>query len=106
MLDSDNTPWLPPETLYDSETYQEYGTVFWPDLARTRPQNPMWSITNTPCRMNEWEQESGQIIIDKRRYWYHMQLAAWFNSQEYYNGFLLTSTITLPDTSRNQKPSK
>jgi alpha 1,2-mannosyltransferase len=89
MLDSDNTPWLRPETLYDSETYREYGTVFWPDLARTRPQNPMWAITSTTCRMDEWEQESGQVIIDKRRYWYHMQLAAWFNAQEYYNGFLL-----------------
>ncbi|KAI9698074.1 MAG: hypothetical protein M1820_007582 [Bogoriella megaspora] len=89
MLDSDNIPVIDPETLYESSVYKEFGTLFWPDIARTRPNNPMWSITNTKCRMDEYEQESGQLLIDKRRFFYHMQLAAWFNSDEYYNGFLL-----------------
>jgi len=91
LLDSDNIPIIPPESLYDSSTYKEYGTIFWPDIARTRPNNPMWSITSTPCRMDEYEQESGQLLVDKRRYFYHLQLAAWFNNEhaEYYNQFLL-----------------
>ena len=91
MLDSDNIPVVAPESLYESETYKEYGTLFWPDIARTRPNNPVWSITNTLCRTDEYEQESGQLIVDKRRYFYHLQLAAWMNNEQgkYYNKYLL-----------------
>ncbi|KAB5522069.1 glycosyltransferase family 71 protein [Coniochaeta sp. 2T2.1] len=91
LLDSDNVPVIDPATLYDSAIYKEYHTVFWPDIARSRPQNPAWAITNTPCRMDEYEQESGQMLVDKRRYWYHLQLAAWLNNEhgKYYNEFLL-----------------
>ena len=91
LLDSDNIPTIDPESLYESSTYKEFGTLFWPDIARTRPNNPMWAITNTECRVNEYEQESGQLLVDKRRYFYHLQLAAWFNNdhEDYYNQFLL-----------------
>ncbi|KAI9711929.1 MAG: hypothetical protein M1828_001771 [Chrysothrix sp. TS-e1954] len=89
FLDSDNIPVISPLELYESDTYKEYGSIFWPDIARSRPQNPMWSITNTPCKMDEYEQESGQLLVDKRKFWYHLQLAAWFNHDDYYNEFLL-----------------
>lgn len=91
LLDSDNIPIVDPETLYESQEYKEYGTVFWPDIARTRPNNPAWAITNTPCRMDEYELESGQLVVDKRRFFYHLQLASWLNNQQgaYYNEFLL-----------------
>jgi alpha 1,2-mannosyltransferase len=91
LLDSDNIPILDPTILWDSRVYREYGTVFWPDIARTWPQNPAWSITNTPCRMGEYELESGQLMVDKRRYWYHLQLAAWMNNDQgkYYDAILL-----------------
>lgn len=48
LLDSDNIPVIDPALLYKSETCREFGTVFWPDIARTRPQNPAWAIFNTP----------------------------------------------------------
>lgn len=48
LLDSDNIPVIDPALLYASQTYREFGTVFWPDIARTRPQNPAWAIFNTP----------------------------------------------------------
>lgn len=48
LLDSDNIPVIDPALLYSSDTYREFGTVFWPDIARTRPQNPAWAIFNTP----------------------------------------------------------
>ncbi|KAK4041132.1 mannosyltransferase putative-domain-containing protein [Parachaetomium inaequale] len=91
LLDSDNIPVLDPATLYDSRVYKEYRTVFWPDIARSWPHNPAWAITNTPCRMDEYEQESGQLMVDKRHYWYHLQLASWLNNEQgsYYNEFLL-----------------
>lgn len=91
LLDSDNIPVVDPESLYETDVYKEFGTLFWPDIARSRQNNPMWAITNTPCRMDEYEQESGQVIIDKRKFFYHLQLAAWFNNVHgiYYNEFLL-----------------
>lgn len=91
MLDSDNIPTIDPAELYESATYQEFGTLFWPDIARTRPNNPMWAITNTKCRMDEYELESGQMIVDKHRFFYHLQLAAWMNNEQgdYYKNFIL-----------------
>ncbi|PBP22022.1 ADP-heptose:LPS heptosyltransferase-like protein [Diplocarpon rosae] len=91
LLDSDNIPIVDPATLFASSTYTTYGTVFWPDIARTRPSNPAWAITNTVCRKDEYEQESGQLLVDKRRYFYHLQLAAWLNNVhgDYYARFLL-----------------
>ncbi|KAF2168434.1 glycosyltransferase family 71 protein [Zasmidium cellare ATCC 36951] len=78
LLDSDNIPVIDPDELYESATYKEYGTIFWPDISRTRTNNPIWPITNTRCRMDEFEQESGQLLINKRKFFYHLQLAAWF----------------------------
>ncbi|KAB8349440.1 hypothetical protein FH972_023467 [Carpinus fangiana] len=89
MLDSDIIPLVAPDDLFDTPTYKEFGTVFWPDMARTRPENPMWAITNTYCRMDEYEQESGQLLVDKRKFFYHLQLAAWLNEDQYYRDMLL-----------------
>lgn len=90
LLDSATVPVIDPAQLFASSTYKEYGTVFWPDLARTRPQNPAWAITNTACRMDEYEQDSGQLLVNKSRFWYHLQLAVWFKTSQrsYYQEFL------------------
>lgn len=92
LLDSDNIPVLDPELLFESDTYKEFGSIFWPDIARTRPANPIWAITNTVCKMDEYELESGQLLVNKRRFFYHLQMAAWLNNAAhapYYNEFLL-----------------
>lgn len=91
LLDSDNIPLIRPEELYESKQYKEYGTVFWPDIARTRPNNPAWAITNNICRMDEWEQESGQMLVDKTRFFYHLQLGAWWTNTHgsYWDNILL-----------------
>lgn len=91
LLDSDNIPVIDPADLWESPTYNEYRTIFWPDIARTRPRNPAWAITNTLCRMDEFELESGQLLVDKARFWYHLQLAAHMNNDpdRYYDQFLL-----------------
>jgi alpha 1,2-mannosyltransferase len=91
LLDSDNIPVIDPAELWKSDTYREFGTIFWPDIARTRPTNPAWAITSTACRMDEFELESGQLLVDKARFWYHVQLAAFMNNDKdrYYDQFLL-----------------
>lgn len=89
LLDSDIIPLIAPDDLFETPTYKEFGTIFWPDMARTRPENPMWAITNTYCRMDEYEQESGQLLVNKGKFFYHLQLAAWLNEDQYYRDFLL-----------------
>ncbi|KAL8408344.1 hypothetical protein RB594_006953 [Gaeumannomyces avenae] len=91
LVDADNIPVLDPDELWESAAYQSHGTVFWPDIARTYPQDPAWAITNTQCRMDEYELESGQLLVDKRRYWYHLQLAAWWATEQgaYWDRILL-----------------
>ncbi|KAL8382229.1 hypothetical protein RB595_006151 [Gaeumannomyces hyphopodioides] len=91
LVDADNIPVLDPDELWASAAYEQYGTVFWPDIARTYPQDPAWAITNTECRMDEYELESGQLLVDKRRYWYHLQLAAWWATEQgaYWDAILL-----------------
>lgn len=38
-----------------------------PDYWKTPSNNPMWAIMGVKCR-NEWEMESGQMVIDKQRH--------------------------------------
>lgn len=93
LLDSDNLALFDVEELYESDTYREFGTIFWPDIARTLPMNPIWAITNTKCKMDEYEQESGQLLIDKRKFWYHLQLSLYFLDKDtdrfYYSRIIL-----------------
>lgn len=92
LLDTDNVPVIDPERLFDSLEYKEHGSVFWPDITRTRVNNPIWPLTNTVCQMREWEQESGQVLVDKRKFWYHLQLSSWMITGDrgfYYNSFIL-----------------
>ena len=93
LLDSDNVPApaADPAALWDSATYREYGTVFWPDVQRAHRENPVYAATNTPCRRDEYELESGQLLVDKRRFWYHLQLADWFLAQPSSFGHYLLS---------------
>lgn len=89
LLDTDNIPTADPAILFESKTYNEYGSVFWPDHPRTRKAHPAWAAFNTPCRRDEYEFETGQLLVDKRRYFYHLQLAAWMNTQDYWREMLL-----------------
>lgn len=89
LLDVDNIPTSDPAALFESKTYNEYGSVFWPGHPRTRREHPAWAVFNMPCRRHEYEFETGQLLVDKRRYFYHLQLAAWLNTQEYCRKMLL-----------------
>jgi len=75
-LDSDNFPAVPPESLFDQKNYKRLGAMFWPDYWKTSANNPMWAILGVQCR-DEWEQEAGQIVIDKRQHLDAMLLSAY-----------------------------
>lgn len=70
-LDSDNLPAiLEPgviESLWDSKGYKKLGALFWPDYWKTHADVPVWLLIGTQCR-DEWEQEAGQMLIDKSKH--------------------------------------
>jgi len=67
-LDSDNIPLRDPSYLFDSEFYKGEGrpkAVFWPDLNKDHPDNPIWRLMGKTCNNTEFEVESGQVLISK-----------------------------------------
>ncbi|BFZ57371.1 hypothetical protein PYCC9005_004423 [Savitreella phatthalungensis] len=78
-LDSDSMPTRDPQFLFESASYQRTGILLWPDFWKTHHTNPIWHIFDTPLR-DEWEAESGQVVIDKTRNWDVLMLAHFINA--------------------------
>ena len=78
FLDADNVPVSDPTFLFETPEYRETGTIFWPDCNHAGPDHKTWGIFGVPYR-DEWEQESGQLVIDKRRSWPALCLCDWCN---------------------------
>jgi hypothetical protein len=82
LLDSDNCPVRDPTFLFDSAEFKETGSLFWPDYWRTSLENPIWEIVGR-SPVSEWEQESGQLVLNKESAWKAVNLAIHFNSEFY-----------------------
>lgn len=65
-LDSDNILLADPSYLFSSPIYQEHGIVLWPDITKDGPANPIWRMTGVQCKPDEWQVDSGQILVDKK----------------------------------------
>lgn len=88
FLDSDNIAATDPTLLFDSPAFKETGAIFWPgftifklDFWKTKADNPIWQLLELECT-NEYEQESGQIMIRKTPQVYKaLQLTLYFQRQ-------------------------
>jgi alpha 1,2-mannosyltransferase len=72
FIDADNIPLQSPEKLFASSEYRQSGAIFWPDLARTKGTSEvLFRIFGIMSELlkSDFEFESGQIVIDKRRCW-------------------------------------
>jgi alpha 1,2-mannosyltransferase len=78
FVDADNLAFGNPECLFEAEEYKKYGAIFWPDLWKTPPENPIWAITGNAYVLCN-EQESGQLLVDKERCWRELHLCLHFN---------------------------
>lgn len=65
FLDADNTPIRNPEYLFDSEAWRHTGAVFWPDY-QMAPADAAWREIAGIDPVDTLQQESGQLLIDKR----------------------------------------
>jgi alpha 1,2-mannosyltransferase len=79
-LDSDNIAVRDPEYLFDLPHYTRSTAIFWPDFWSASGKNVIWKILDVPCRAEDYEQESGQILINKRLAWKALNLAAYLIS--------------------------
>jgi alpha 1,2-mannosyltransferase len=78
LLDSDNTPLRDPTFLFDSAEYLQHGAVFWPDYWVPSSDNPVFDLLGLDVPPSE--QESGQLLVDKKRAWRGLQAAVLLNS--------------------------
>ncbi|WP_256007261.1 alpha-1,3-mannosyltransferase family protein [Pedobacter deserti] len=79
-LDSDVIPVVDPSYLFDNSEFLNRGCIFWPDFWKTPSDNPIWKILNLNFTLSP-EQESGQMLINKRECWKQLNLAMYFNLQ-------------------------
>ncbi|RLN36684.1 hypothetical protein BBJ28_00023950 [Nothophytophthora sp. Chile5] len=84
FLDADNVPVRDPSFLFESREFEETGAVFWPDFwhpTRTifniHSQSLVWELLDLPF-VNMFEQESGQLLIDRRRHAEALELVSFF----------------------------
>ena len=88
-LDGDNIPVRDPEYLFNLPHYTSSAAIFWPDFWTSSENNPIWKIMGLQCRAEDYEQESGQILINKRLSWKALHLAMYLNGSPRIMGLLL-----------------
>lgn len=77
-LDSDNFVVRDPTYLFDCHEFLECGAVFWPDLQKSSPYNRVWEMLGLYPR-DEWEFESGQILVKKSEFLEPLRFALQMN---------------------------
>lgn len=84
FLDSDNVPVRDPAFLFKSPEFVDTGAVFWPDfwqpshtLFYLREDSLLWELLQMPF-VDMFEQESGQLLIDRHRHSVPLELVHFF----------------------------
>lgn len=83
LLDADNVVLQNPEFLFDSPQYIENGALFWPDIQTIEQNNLLWSVLDLPPQKLR-AQESGQLVINKKRGWRPLQLCLHMNKESHF----------------------
>ncbi|OWZ10220.1 hypothetical protein PHMEG_00016960 [Phytophthora megakarya] len=74
FLDAENSPVRGPSFLFETPRFVKMGTVFWPNYWHPKntmfyinPDSLLWQLLDMPF-IDMFEQESGQLVIDRRRH--------------------------------------
>ncbi|TDH66478.1 hypothetical protein CCR75_007353 [Bremia lactucae] len=86
FLDADSVPVRDPTFLFESQEFQEHGAVFWPDfwhpdctIFNIQRESLLWQLVNLPF-VDMFEQESGQILLNRRRAVFALEVLEFFSS--------------------------
>ncbi|POM59850.1 hypothetical protein PHPALM_31362 [Phytophthora palmivora] len=84
FLDADNVPVRDPSYLFQSAEFVDTGAVFWPDfwhpdntIFHIHNQSLVWQFLDIPFA-DMFEQESGQLLIDRRRHAIPMEIVTFY----------------------------
>lgn len=84
FLDADNVPVRDPRYLFESMEFQTTGAIFWPDfwhpdhsIFNVQRTSLLWELLDMPF-VDMFEQESGQLVIDRLRHAQALQLVQFY----------------------------
>uniref|UniRef100_H3GDI9 Nucleotide-diphospho-sugar transferase n=1 Tax=Phytophthora ramorum TaxID=164328 RepID=H3GDI9_PHYRM len=88
FLDADNVPVRDPSFLFDSPEFVKTGALFWPDF--WHPTSTMFGLHNKSLLwelldvnfVDMFEQESGQLVVDRRRHAAPLELVLFYATHE------------------------
>ncbi|TDH66481.1 uncharacterized protein CCR75_003270 [Bremia lactucae] len=85
FLDSDNVPVRDPSFLFESQEFTDTGAIFWPDfwhpkhsIFNIHSQSLLWELLDQAF-VDMFEQESGQLVIDRRRHGAALELVKFYS---------------------------
>ncbi|KAE8886313.1 hypothetical protein PF010_g17247 [Phytophthora fragariae] len=88
FLDADNVPVRDPSFLFTSAELEANGAVFWPDFWHPRrtlfnlhARSMLWELLDTPF-VDMFEQESGQLLVDRTRHAAPLELVYFYAFHE------------------------
>jgi alpha 1,2-mannosyltransferase len=68
LLDADCTGMEDPTILFDDPAYKRHGNLFWPDVRRHKNPIRTWMVGPFgPEVPEDWETESGQVVVSRNR---------------------------------------
>ncbi|KAG1697862.1 hypothetical protein DVH05_015816 [Phytophthora capsici] len=84
FLDADNVPVRDPTYLFETPEFKRTGAVFWPDywhphytIFHLHEDSLLWELLDMPY-VDMFEQESGQLLIDRRKHGAPLDLVRFF----------------------------
>jgi len=96
-LDTDVTPLVRPEKLFETAAFQREGALFWPDLwgvgcslwgQTAWAGHVAWHLLNMTHNMSDvhctQEHEAGHLLVDKERHWRPLCLANYLASRNFF----------------------
>lgn len=96
-MDTDVTPLIDPERLFDTEAYRQDGALFWPDLwgmgckefgQTAWPRHVAWHLLGIEHNASDYhcahEHEAGHLVVDKVRHWKALCLANYLSSRDFF----------------------
>ncbi|GMF28061.1 unnamed protein product [Phytophthora lilii] len=88
FLDADNVPVRDPSFLFDSPEFKRTGAIFWPDfwhptstMFGLHNKSLLWELLDMPF-VDMFEQESGQLVVDRRRHAAPLELVLFYAVHE------------------------
>jgi len=100
-IDTDITPLVKPDLLFETKAYREEGALFWPDLwamgcdqwgQTAWPVHIAWHLLDMEFNASDYhcnqEHEAGHLLIDKERHWRPLCLANYLASRDFFTRVL------------------